>query len=458
MKHKRYAVYFLLLALAPVCGVWGTVSFSGLNLSGDNRMLFRADSNAAGSTRQSAVFISRLTDLSLQQITVFPEKMDLIENGRTLQIRSAFGAVRLPVSGGIPQTIPGFPAFADGAPVLGGRVEDMVVSSDGRWILYVEPVTAAYGNLLIINTETGARTHVSANVERPGAYFPASWSPDSRVFVYSRGNRLYYHSINATTTFSVDERYRLIGEGTISSVYWTRGGDFFYLKGSTVYRIRGSELFARTVYADFLEIGLPAGKIPYEFDYNFDSFWIAPDSRSILLSKGGQNIFYYPLGVDDYGPAGASSFPYIMLPRSGYNLSVLWSPQGQITVLVSVPGTEGAVVTAYRLGAQPGGGGVVFQTLESPAGSEAVLSPDGTRVVFWGERGIILYDYASWRALRTLSARPAYACLWLGNQELVAGDSSRIERIRFDSSASSTAPPRRELICISSADQCGFEE
>ncbi|MDR2070702.1 MAG: polysaccharide deacetylase family protein [Treponema sp.] len=456
MKHKRYAVSFLFFVLA--LPVWGKVFFSGLNLSGDYRVLFRAESDAVGSTRQDAIFATRLTDLSLQQLTAFPEKMELVENGRTLQIRNAFGALRLPVAGGLPQTIPGFPAFADGAPVLGGRVEDIAVSGDGRWLLYVEAVTAAYGNLLLINTETGNRTLVSANVERPDMYFPACWSPDSRVFVYNRGNRLYYHNVNANATFSVDERYRIIGEGTISSVYWTEGGDLFYLRGSTVYRVRGSELFARTVYADFLEIGLPAGKIPYEFDYNFDAFWISPDSRAILLSKGGQNIFYYPLGADDYSMAGASTFPYIMLPRSSYNLSVLWSPQGQITVLVSVPQTEGAAVTAYRLGPQPGGGGLVFRLLEPPAGSKAALSPDGTRAVFWGEQGVILYDYTTWRALRTLSTRPAYACLWLGSQDLIVGDSSRIERIRLGSSFSPASSLQRDLICISSTDNFGFEE
>ncbi|MDR0387872.1 MAG: hypothetical protein LBH57_07510, partial [Treponema sp.] len=389
MKHNRYALFFFLLVLVmPIRGVWGKVIFSGLNLSGDNRMLFRADSGADGSSRQDALFVTRLTDLSLQQMTAFPEKMDLVENGRTVQIRNAFGAVRIPVSGGLPRTIPGFPAFADGAPVLGGQVESIAVSGDGRWLLYVEPVTAAYGNLILINTETGDRIPVSAKVERPDTVFPACWSPDSRVFVYSRGNRLYYHSVNVNAAFSVDERYRAIGEGTINSVYWSEGGDFFYLRGSTVYRVRGSELFARTVYADFLEIGSPVGKIPYEFDYNFDSFWISPDSRAILFSKGGQNIFYYPLGTDDYGSAGASSFPYIMLPRSGYNLSVLWSPGGQITVLVSGSGEDGAAVTAYRLAPQSGGGGLVFRPLDPPVGSGAALSPDGTRAVFWGERGV----------------------------------------------------------------------
>jgi peptidoglycan/xylan/chitin deacetylase (PgdA/CDA1 family) len=439
------------------------VIFSGLNLSGDNRMLFRADSNASGANVQDALFVSWLTDLSLQQMTAFPEKMDLVENGRTLQIRNAFGALRIPVIGGLPRSIPGFPAFADGAPVLEGRVEGMVVSADGRWVLYVEPVSPAYGNLLLIDTATGNRTLVSAYVERPDVDFPACWSPDSRVFVYSRGSRLYYHTVSVNAAFSVDERYRLIGEGSIKSVFWSGSGDFFYLRGSTVYRVRGSELFARAIYADFLEIGAAVGKIPFEFDYNFDNFWISPDSRSILLCKGGQNIFYYPLQLDDYDPESAASLPYIMLPRSSYNLNILWSPQGQITLLASLPEKE--AVIAYRLNLQPGGAGLVFQALGAPAGSGAALSPDGTKAVFWGGQGIALYDYASWRVLRVLSTRPAFACLWLGNQELITGDSSRIERIRLvdfptgaDAGRNTAASIRRELVCLSSAEEFGFDE
>jgi peptidoglycan/xylan/chitin deacetylase (PgdA/CDA1 family) len=455
MKYKSRLLFFLFLAFsAQLSGVFGKVVFSGLNLAGDNRMLFRADSEAPGSVRQNALFVSRLTDLSLQQITAFPEKMDLLENGRTIQIRNAFGALRIPVSGGLPQTIPGFPAFADGAPVLGGRIESIAASSDGKWLLYVEPATTAYGNLILINTETGNRIRVSSNVERPAEYFPACWSPDSKVFIYCRGNRLYYHNVSVITALSVDERYRIIGEGNINSVYWTASGDFFYLRGSTMYRVRGAELFTRTVYADFLEIGTSEGKIPYEFDYNFDTFWIAPDAQAILLFKGGQNIFYYPLG-SEYGVTEAAAYPYIMLPRSGHSVSVLWSAQGYITVLVPVSGKDGPSLTAYRLGPQSGSG-MVFRALESPAGSQAALSPDGTRAVFWGEHGAVLYDYAGWRALRILSSRPAYSCLWLGSQELITGGDSMIERLRFlDPSGASL---QRELICISSADEFGFEE
>jgi peptidoglycan/xylan/chitin deacetylase (PgdA/CDA1 family) len=356
----------------------------------------------------------------------------------------------------------------------------MAASPDGKWLLYVEPVTAAFGNLLLIDTETGMRTLIASDIERPDLLFPACWSPDSRVFIYSRGGKLYYHTVSASS-MPVDERYRLIGEGAVNAVSWGKGGDFFYLRGSTVYRVRGAELFARSVYADFLDIGTVAGKIPFEFDPNFDAFWVAPDLQSVLLSKGGRNIFYYPLGIDDYDTGTPVAVPYIMLPRSGSNLSVLWSPQGIITVLASVRDKDGGSVVCYRLtppgtfprGEAPGEADSPLRnpvrSLAAPPGSNAVLSPDGTLALFWGEKGAVLYDYVNWRPLETLTGRSTYACLWVGNDELVIGDSARIERIRLrrssgdslpapGASPGSLTPGSRSLVCISSPEEYGFEE
>jgi peptidoglycan/xylan/chitin deacetylase (PgdA/CDA1 family) len=439
--------FALILFLSPASA---KVRFRGLDLSDDNRLLFLADSVSDGARSQNSLFISRLTDLALQQITAFPEKIELVEGGRFLQVRNAFGALRIPAAGGLPRNIPGFPSFAAGAPVMGGRVEEMAASQDGRWVLYVDPVSAAYGNLVLIDVSTGARRIAARNVERPDRFFPACWSPDSRVFVYSRGGRLYYYPIHSAPTAPADERYRLIGEGAINAVSWSRMGDFYYLKGSTVYRVRGSELFARALYADFLEIGAVAGKIPFEFDDNFDAFWIAPDSRSLLLSKGGRNIFYYPLDGSDL----ESVLPYVIIPRSAYKLNVLWSPAGVITVIASVIKDEGSQVMAWRL--ETGTEKMSFSPLATPVGSQGALSPDGSRALFWGEGGIVLYDYINWKVLLSLGTRPAYSCLWINNEELITGDKVRIDRIKL--SGPSGGGIQRTMICLSGATEYGFEE
>jgi peptidoglycan/xylan/chitin deacetylase (PgdA/CDA1 family) len=323
----------------------------------------------------------------------------------------------------------------------------MAASADGRWLLYVEPETSAYGNLILLDTQLGEKKSIAKNVDRPDRFFPACWSPDSRVFVYARAGKLYYYPISPSQTAPVDERYRLIGDGAINSVSWGHSGDFFYISGCIVFRVRGSELFARAIYADFLEIGAVAGKIPFDFDSNFDSFWIAPDSRSILFAKGGRNIFYYPLEMDDFSVSQAA-LPYVMLPQSCYQIQVLWPPSGPLTLLASVLGKKGQATILYRL--KDEGGGMSFTLLEEPAGPNAALSPDGSRALCWGEKGIVLYDYANWRVLQTVSRSPAVSCLWINNGEFVTGDDRRIERKSPGGTGS--------LICLAGVDEYGFEE
>lgn len=426
------------------------VLFDGLDLSADGRLLFRASSDSGGAPPQTALFLADPAGLTMRHLTAFPEKMDILDSGRTIQIRNAFGASRISLSGGLPRTIPGFPSFADGAPALGGRVEELAPSADGKWLLYVEPVSAAFGNLVLIEAATGKRTSISRNVERPGRSFPASWSPDSRVFVYARGGRLYYQSLSSAASATVDERLRVIGEGSINSVFWGSAGDFFYLRGSTVYRVRSSELFARALYADFLDIGQPAGKIPFAFDANFDRFWVAPDSRSLLLSVGGRNLFYFPLGVDDYHADFQSSLPYLLLPRSSSELNVLWSPSGTATVMVSLPRSRESKTLAYRLDLSADKAVHAFVQLPDPVGSRAALSPDGTRALVWGLGGLAVYDYINWKVLSTRSGAQVLSAAWLGNESYVAGDGRRIERVELSG--------RTSLVCLSGAAEFGFEE
>jgi peptidoglycan/xylan/chitin deacetylase (PgdA/CDA1 family) len=450
----RAAFFMFFVLLRPL---FALVSFGGLDLSDDNRLLFRLDAVQDGSLPQNALFISRLTDLALRQISAFPERMELIANGRLIQVRNAFGALRIPLAGGLPQTVTGFPSFVSGKAITGGRVEDMAASEDGRWLLYVEPLSPAYGNLILVDTQGGEKKTVALNVERPSDRFPACWSPDSRVFVYAAGGNLYYYTVNPAQTAVVDDRYRLIGEGTINSVSWSSTGDFFYLKGSTVFRVRGSELFARTLYAGFLEIGAVLGKIPFEFDGNFDRFWLSSDSRSILLSKGGRNIFYYPLEMDDFNTTEAS-LPYLVFPQSSYDLNVLWAPSGLLTVIASVMREDGPEVVVYRLSPQTDPADqagrssprMAFVPLEAPPGSSGLLSPDGSRVLFWGEKGIVLYDYINWRVQRTISSRPSFSCFWISNEEFVTGDDRRIERVRLSGS--------RSLVCLAGISEYCFED
>jgi peptidoglycan/xylan/chitin deacetylase (PgdA/CDA1 family) len=178
---------------------------------------------------------------------------------------------------------------------------------------------------------------------------------------------------------------------------------------------------------------------------------MAPDSRSLLFSKGGRTVFYYPLDDSDL----EAVLPYVIFPPSAFNINVLWSPGGLITIAASVLRKEGTEVMAWRL--ETAGRRMDFIPLSDPPGSSAALSPDGAKALFWGDRGIVLYDYVNWKPLLALDTRPAYSCLWVSGEEFITGDNLRIERVGITVTGGQAAA-RRDIICLSGAAEYGFEE
>jgi peptidoglycan/xylan/chitin deacetylase (PgdA/CDA1 family) len=393
----------------------------------------------SGVREESALFVSQLVDLSLKQLTTVPQKLDLLENGRMLLARNSFGWTRIPVAGGLPSLFTDYPSFIERSEVSATAVENAVVSGDGKWLVLLEGVSAAYGNLILMNISSGARAFIASHVEKSDRHFPVRWSPTSRAFIYARDGNLYYYQVDAAD--HVEERYRLIGEGSIACAMWEEQGDFFYINDAAVYRIRGAEIFFRSMYRDFLEIGYVSGTLPFTFDPDFDEFYVSPDARSLLISKADRTLFFYPLGND-----GGTTQPYLQLPELCSAVTVIWSSANIITVFAR----NGSAQSVYRLNADTE---AAFVPVASPGMDNAALSPDGTRAILWGEKGAALYDYIQWRNILSISAAPSYDCFWLGYDDFIIGDEKRIERIHINQDNGVT----RNLICLSSADSFAFE-
>jgi hypothetical protein len=427
MKKPLAFFFFAVVSL----GLSAEIRFSGLDLAADSRLLFSAVSG-----RRGQLFLAALGEFSVGRLSAFPEKMTLLDGG-TLLVQSVFGVQSLPVSGGLPRAVPGFPPFTGSFAVPGGA-QAIVPSAD--WLLFVEPTSFARGDLILLNGRTGTRITAAKAVERPGSAFPASWSADSRLFIYAKSGKLYYYTVNTSAPPPEDERYRFIGDGNINSIYWA-GDSFYYLKGSALYRVHSAELFARTPYSRFLDVGAPVGEIPFEFDPAFDAFWVAPDGSAMILSKGSRNIFYYPL--KETLPSGAP-LPYILAPGAVSRCTVIWDESGASVIL----GLRDEKAAAYRIR------GRGFEELAAPPASQAALSPGGKWLAVWGKSGAVLFDYRAWKPVQTLSAAAALSCVWSRADELVVGAEDRIERVSVDRDGA----VKKALVCLASVDSYGFEK
>jgi len=448
----RILSFFSVFFLFPVFILSG-ISFHDLNLSSDDRFLFKADFES-----QQAVFLSVLSESLLrerkippiQQLTALPEKLQAVNNGRTIIAANKFGASGISLSGGLPVALSGYPSFVSGDIPLKGRTQGLAASNDGRWILYIEPTSPAYGNLLLTEISSGARQIISEKVELPASDFPAKWSPDSRLFVYLKNGRLFYFPIIDNMPVLTDERFRMIGQGGINSVLWGQHGDFFYFTGNTVYRVRNPELFTRTIYSDFLSIGSVIAVLPFEFDSGFDRYWLAPDSEAILVNKNGNSFFIFMLGENKNNAAQAAfALPHIALPFGTEELNVLWSPSGQLIVISSLLNE----INVWRFQISEGQTRNILTTQRNvPSSASGTLSPDGSLAVFWGENGLELWDIPGWKQIQKLKNEPVLSCVWINNTQFISGSEKVIEEFSI-----SGANITNRLICLSSADEIGFE-
>jgi peptidoglycan/xylan/chitin deacetylase (PgdA/CDA1 family)/WD40 repeat protein len=429
----------LLLCLPLVAAVsFAQVSFSGLDLSPSDRLLFTASATSSDVGTFDTLFLADPQTRHLRQLTFYPEEVQLLQDKDVLQIQNRFGVFRSETDFRKIAPIAMFPSFVGGSQVQSGTIAPMQTSPDGRYLLYLRTRSPAYGDLTLLNVATGAQTVISTRVEVSLEALPAAWSPDSRFVVYAKASGLYYFSLAQLQENRVlTEELRNIGAGSMANIRWAGSGTLDYVSGVIVYEIDPNELFTRALYTGFLKIGKVVAKIPFQFDSNFDSFWVSPDGKNLLLNKGGRNIFLYYITLDDFHASGIPlSLPYLSLPRDTTVKKVIWSIGNVVTMLCETRsgGVRGTAV--FRLSQDAKGAYGTFTRTDDKGVLDIALSPDGTRAALMTADGVTWKDYASWQDKGKLAHPSPLHVLWLGDDELLVAGAYFIERYSIDSSTS----------------------
>ncbi|MBN1241750.1 MAG: polysaccharide deacetylase family protein [Spirochaetales bacterium] len=446
------ALLLLALASAPL---HAEVSFGGLDLAEDGRLLYTATIDLPGSASFRTLFMAELGSGETTQLSFYPEHVELVDDGRTLQVQNRLGVYRTGADLSELKAVAGFPSFARGAPPQSGKLLASSPSPDGKWLLYLAPVSAAYGNLMLLDVASGKSTAVAERVGFSVEEFPASWSPGSDAFVYARDGNIHYYSIEQHRAGRViEEAYRLLGDGRMEALRWGADGYLYMVKNRSVYRIMPAEFFTQALYAGLVTIGTMVGSMPFPFDPNFDSFWISPDGLKILLCKGGRNLFLYYLDPDDYGrEARINALPYLFLQGDTTIRTVLWPESDQVTIFTSSLDSGKRVSAAYRVSAPAGPGDLglspSFRKLETGSAVSISMSPDATKVALAGSDGVIVRKYSDWTLSATISAPGTLHAIWLDDRELVVAGDRSIELVPVAGGA-------RRLIGVSQADRHGW--
>ncbi len=430
----------LLLGISLVAvAAFGQVSFSGLDLSSTDRLLFSARTPSTAFGTFDTLFLADAKSRAMRQLTFFPEDVQLLQDKDVLQIQNRFGVFRSGPDYRNIAPLAMFPSFVAGGQVQAGTVSPMQTSPDGRFLLFLRMTSPAYGDLTLLNVATGELTVVAPKVELSLQGLPAVWSPDSRFIVYTKASGLYYYSVEQLQDNRVlSEGLRKMGDGTIANVQWGNGGTLYYVSGVIVYAIDPNELFTRALYAGFLKIGTVVGKIPFEFDPNFDSLWVSPDGKNLLLNKGGRNIFLYYLTLDDFhASATPLTLPYLALPRDTTVQKVIWSTGNVVTMLCAsrAGGVQGTAV--YRLTQDAKGTYGVFTRMDDVGVLDITLSPDGSRAALMTADGVSWKDYVTWKDQGRMSHPSPLHVLWLSDDEMLVAGAYFIERYTVTAGTSS---------------------
>ncbi len=388
---------------------------------------------------------------NMRQLTFFPEDIQLLQGREAIQIQNRFGVFRSAQGFGNIAPLAMFPSFVAGSQMQGGKIFPMRTSPDGKYLLFIRPRTPAQGDLTLLDVVTGAETLISEKVELSLQELPAVWSPDSRFIVFAKASSLYYYSLAQLQEKRVlTEALRKIGDGTIASMQWSRNRSLYYISGVIVYEIDPTELFTRALYAGFLKIGKVNSKIPFDFDPNFDSFWVSPDGKNLLLNKGGRNIFLFYMTLGDFHASGNPlALPYMSLPRDTTVRKVIWSTGNIVTMLCERrdAGTRGTAV--YRLVQDAQGLYGTFQQTPDQGVRDIVLSPDGRLAALMGADGVSWKDYASWQDKGKMAHPSPLHVLWLGDAELLVAGAAYIERYALGTAAAA-------LVAVSQPGEFGY--
>jgi len=425
------------------------VTFSGLDLDNGTGLLFSAKADAPVYGPYATVFSAALDTKALTQLTFFPEHIVYLGATRELQIQNRFGVFRASPPYTNPEPLNKFPGFGVGAQIPEGKLNVAQASPDGTWLVYQRPTSPAYAELVLLNVRDGTDRILAPKVDLALDGPTVRWSPQSDVLVYERDNILYYYPVSQSKSGkTLDEKYRVIGQGKISAAVWGERNQLYYISRDMVYEILSAELFTRSLYQDFMKMGRIVGRLPHEFDLNFDRFWMSPDGVHLLLSKNDRHLYVY--SMDDKGPAAGlpEELPFLQVPQTSTLNQVIWSLGNIITLVFDTYDEKGAQTSAiYRLDMTkiP----LRFQSsANAPHIREIVLNNDTAAILY--DNAVEFRSYSGWLTGQIYQFPSPLHAVFTDTDKLVVTGTWYAEMLGAKAQS-------REFLFFSQADAFGYD-
>ncbi|MBQ9631203.1 MAG: hypothetical protein IJR49_06425, partial [Treponema sp.] len=383
---KRFFVFIILFSLFSINCIAG-IFFANENLNEKNELLFTVKQTIPGAVSYTSLFYAEISSGKPKEnpkpVTCYPEQMELY--GQSIRIRNRYGSA---IYNTTSQRLV-WQEYAKSIPLNSMRLSPYVSSPDGKWNCYVQKTGYAQGCLIFENTETGEKAKLDESANFSYSSVPVLWSGDSSLVVYCKNDTLFFCSPDALLSgLEIDEPYREIGRGAVSSVCWA-GNTLFYIDGDMLYKINVKELYTLGLYSKIIGKGTPCGRLAEKFDPKTDAFSVNRQNSELLLIKAGKVFSQYIIGgiTSEYLTLRFSR-PYINSESALLDCEVLWSNDGSPYIWMHlIPFTgDKAKSTVYRIAES-------FVPLFSISNSyRPVISADRSRVVFFADGEAYVYN------------------------------------------------------------------
>nr|MCR5606103.1 hypothetical protein [Treponema sp.] len=267
-KLLAVAVSMSMTAIFFIDKVYSEISYSSLNLNSNNELLFKAKQKIPGVPEYETLFKTNIKGKeSLDILTCFPEKIEMMEDGKSFEVRNRYGVAKYDFSKSSLEWI----SKADYIPSGFSRTSVALPSPDGNWACFIRKTGTATGNLILKNMKTYSEVRIATSIPYSYDKIAAKWSPDSSILLYESNDCVYFiQPENAFSKVKVSDDIRKIGKGSINSVAWSQAKSFYYISGDLVYKISETGLYTRGLYSALLGVGEAVARIPFEFNCKTD--------------------------------------------------------------------------------------------------------------------------------------------------------------------------------------------
>lgn len=429
-KNFKLRSFAFIVFFAFIFPAFSQIEFGSLDLNNDDFLLFSAEQNIPGTPSYKSLFFTQLDEQKIKKepviLTCFPEKMELLNENKILQIRNRYGTAKYSVEDKNLK----WTSLAFGIPENYSLANLISASPDGNYFCYVKKTKNTTGKLFVVDCKTQEEKVLLEKTPFSYKNINAKWSPDSKFLLYEKDGCVYF--ITPSELFkkiNLPESYRKIGNGTINNVQWTQNGNIIYVSNDLVFLIEENELYTRGLYASLIGSGKIIGRIPNSFDPLKDKFWTNEDGTKFAIVSSKNTLYIYSATESEelsyLKPEGV--FPFSETDGSGYDFKIFWSGTSSPVLWCDSFSFENPKRVSYAYSVKE----KMELLFKAENSISPVVSPDRKKIAYTDSGKFFVYDISAQKIVLSKPAEKIVSAVWNGNFSIYIGGEETVRLVNF---------------------------